>query len=457
MSRVARTFRPLALALVLAAAALPARAETLADALVSAYNHSHLLDQNRALLRAADEDVAVALADLRPILSYAATAGIANNAVTGDTLSQSLSISADLLLYDFGRSRLGIELAKESVLASRESLVNVEQTVLYNAVQAYMNVIRGGEFVALRQNNVRLITEELRAARDRFELGEVTQTDVSIAEARLALSRANLAAAEGDLESAREQYRAFVGHFPGRLAAAPAAPRTATTLADAKAIAQRTHPAIRQAQREVTIAELGIAIAEAAMKPSLTANATGSISNATTSPSGSIGLRFSGPIYQGGKLSALYRKAVARRDASRSNLLQTANLTEQNVGLAWARLNVSSAQFQASERQIRAARIAYRGVREEATLGARTTLDVLNSEQELLDAEASRISSYTDFYVATYGLLREMGLLTADHLRLGVVSYDPEAYYNAVKTGPIRKVSPQGEKLDRILKGIGRN
>jgi outer membrane protein len=159
------------MALVLAGAALPARAETLADALVSAYNHSHLLDQNRALLRAADEDVAVALADLRPILSYAATAGIANNAVTGDTLSQSLSISADLLLYDFGRSKLGIELAKESVLASRETLVNVEQTVLYNAVQAYMNVIRAGEFVALRQNNVRLITEELRAARDRFELG----------------------------------------------------------------------------------------------------------------------------------------------------------------------------------------------------------------------------------------------------------------------------------------------
>jgi outer membrane protein len=456
LTGLTRRLGPLAVVLVLAAG-LPARAETLADALVSAYNHSHLLDQNRALLRAADEDVAVALADLRPILSYAATAGIANNAVTGDTLSQSLSISADLLLYDFGRTKLGVELARESVLASRETLINVEQTVLYNAVQAYMNVIRSGEFVALRQNNVRLITEELRAARDRFELGEVTQTDVSIAEARLALARANLAAADGQLESAREQYRASVGHFPGQLSAAPAAPRTATTLADAKAIAQRTHPAIRQAQREVTIAELSIAIAEAAMKPSLTANASASTSNAATSPSGSIGLRFSGPIYMGGKLSALYRKAVARRDATRANLLQTANIAEQNVGLAWSQLNVASAQFQSSERQISAARIAYRGVREEATLGARTTLDVLNSEQELLDAEANRISSYTDFYVATYGLLREMGLLTAEHLRLGVVVYDPEAYYNAVKTGPIRKISPQGEKLDRILKGIGRN
>jgi outer membrane protein len=454
--RLARALRALiaGAAFALALGASDTHAETLGDALAAAYTNSELLEQNRALLRAVDEDVAIALSSLRPVVNYAANATHDQN-LFGTNFSATLSLSAELVLFDFGRSRLGVELAKESVLSARSQLIGVEQNVLFNAVQVYMNLIRAGEFVALRENNVRLITQELRAARDRFELGEITVTDVSIAEARLALSRANLAAAQGDLQIAREQYLAFVGRKPGTLAPPPAAPATAASLEEAKNIALRTHPSLASAQRQVNIGELNIAIVEAAMKPSISAGASAQLDDLGNT-SGRLSLSLGGPIYQGGRLTAQYRKAVANRDASRAALLQAAITVEQNVGIAWAQRAVAAAQLEASEGQIRAARVAFRGIREELELGARTTLDVLDAEQELLDAEANRISAYTDYYVATYAVLREMGLLTADHLRLAVVQYDPEAYYNAVKTAPIRKVSPQGEKLDRVLRGLGK-
>jgi outer membrane protein len=454
MTLAVRFRRLAAAALIAVAAGAPSGAETLGDALVSAYKTSNLLDQNRALLRAADEDVAISVSSLRPVLNYAVSA-TQTFGTRVDALSGVLSLSADILLWNAGRSQLSIDLAKESVLALREALVNVEQNVLYNGVAAYMNVIRASEFVALRDNNLRLITQELRAATDRFELGEVTRTDVSLAEARLALSRANLAAAQGDYNAAREQFKAVTGHYPGRLAAAPAAPRTATSLEEARAIALRTHPSIRQAQRQVTISELAMEIALTAMKPTISAGARVGLAD-TGNTSGQLTLQMTGPIYSGGKLSAQYRKAVAQRDAARAALLQQGVIVGQNVAVAWAQIAVAAAQLQASEQQIRASTVAFRGVREEATLGARTTLDVLNAEQDLLDAQANRISAYTTYYTATYALLREMGLLTVDHLKLGIVTYDPAGYYNAVKDAPVRKVSPQGQKLDRVMKSLGK-
>lgn len=452
-----RTLRCAAAAVGLLALApvTPAGAETLADALVSAYKVSNLLDQNRALLRAADENVALAMTSMRPVINYAVAATQTYGRPI-DSLSASLSLSANLLLYDFGRSQLSVDLSKESVLALREALVNIEQNVLYGAVSAYMNVLSSAEFVALRESNVRLITQELRAASDRFELGEVTRTDVSQAEAALALARANLAVAQGNSVTAREQYKAAVGHYPGRLTAAPAAPRTAKTLEEARAIALRTHPLIRQAQRQVTVNELSIAIAQAAMRPSITAGAGASLLDGGNT-TGQLTLQLSGPIYAGGKISAQYRQAVAQRDAGRAALLQQGVLVSQNVAVAWSQVEVAAAQIEASDRQIRASNIAFDGIREEAKLGARTTLDVLNAEQDLLDAKASRISAFTTYYTASYGLLQAMGLLTVDHLRLGIVTYDPAGYYNAVKDAPVRKVSPQGKKLDRVLKGLGKN
>ena len=441
---------------VLALAAPAAKAETLADALIAAYRNSNLLEQNRAVLRAADEDVAIAVSDLRPVIAFAGQAGyaraefLAPSGARGvnEGLSGTLTLTADLTVFDFGRNKLAVDVAKESVLATREALIGVEQGVLLAAVQAYVDVRLSQEIVALRESNFRLITQELRASQDRFEVGEITRTDVSIAEARLAASRASLAAAQGDLMVARESFKAATGAYPGRLAGLPAAPKTARSLEDAQTVAQNSHPAIHEAQHQVTIAELNVARSKAGMKPNVTARASLSVDGDGLDTE-VLGLVLNQTLYAGGKLSALYRKSLAGRDASRSGLHQTSVQVAQNVGNAWSNLVVSAASIEASSRQITASQTAFDGVREEAALGARTTLDVLDAEQELLDARAARLQAEAGRYVGVYVLLSAMGLLTVDHLQLGIPTYDAAAYYNAVKTAPA--TSAQGRKLDKIL------
>jgi len=436
-----------------------AGAETLSDALIAAYRNSHLLDQNQAVLRAADEDVAIAVSALRPVVSYTALAGArrTNSTLFGvgnysTNLTASLDLSAEFVLYDWGRRGFGIAIAKQSVLATRQALVNVEQQVLLEALAAYVQVRLSGEIIALRQSNVRLITQELRAAQDRFDVGEVTRTDVAIAEARLAASRSALAAAEGDLMVARESYKAATGAYPGRLSALPKPPKFGKSLEEAQAVARKTHPLIKQAQELVTLAEAQVALADAGMKPTLGLGASLTLGD-NGSVTEQLGLSLNQTVYAGGRLSALFRKALAGQDQSRAKLGQTTVAVLQNVGNAWANLAVFAASIEASDRQIRAAQTAFDGVREEATLGARTTLDVLNAEQELLDARASRLQAEAGRYIAVYQVLASMGLLTVDHLQLGIPTYDPEAYYDAVKTAPA--TSAQGKRLDAILDKIG--
>ncbi len=458
LARLKTALKAFASVLLLAAPSV-ASGETLADAMISAYRHSGLLEQQRALLRAADEDVAVAVSGLRPTINYALSETWKNTQpFPGDSLTLSASLTAQLVLYDFGRSDLRIRLARENVLATREMLVSVEQKVLLRAVSAFLNVRSAAETAALQASNVRLITEELRAARDRFEVGEITQTDVSLAEARLAAARAAEAAANGQLIIAREEYKAATGHYPGTLSAPPTPPVAVKTLDEARALAVRRHPDMLTAQRNVTIAEMNVELALAAMKPTLSANASATVSaprGGTTTYANQLGVTLSGPIYQGGRLSALYRRAQAQRDAARAGLHVTRAGIEQGVSNAWAALAIAAASIEANQRQIRATTVALRGTREELSLGSRTTLDVLNAEQTLLDARAGAITAQSDQYLAAYQLLAAMGLLTAEHLQLGIATYDPEAYFDAVKNAPVHQVSPQGERLDAVIEALG--
>ena len=430
-----------------------ARAETLADALTAAYNNSGLLEQNRALLRAADEDLAQSVATTLPVIGWSFNAtNTRPNTPGADLLQASARISASLTLYDGGANRLAIESQKETILGTRQSLRDVEQDVLLRAVRAYLDVRRDGEFVSLRQNNVRLITEEFRAAQDRFEVGEVTRTDVALAEARLASARSQLAAAEGALARSIEEYRAAVGATPQSLRPVSAAP-VSRGIAEAKSFAVRNHPSILEAQHSVSAAELNIRRAEAALNPTVTLEgfvATDSEWN----DSRQIGIQATGPIYNGGRLSSQIRQFMSRRDAIRAGLLVTVQAVEQEVGNAYSLLLVARASRVASDQQIRAARVAFQGVREEATLGSRTTLDVLNAEQELLDAQANSISAQADEVIASYSVLAAMGLLNADHLNLPVQQYDPSEYYNLAKQAPVA-ISPQGQALDRVLRALG--
>jgi outer membrane protein len=457
-----KTARNLVLtASLIVGAVLPVRAETLADALIAAYRNSNLLEQNQALLRAADEDVAQAVASLRPVVAfiadgqygYSQTLLDSGISVSNDGLFGNYSVTAQMTLFDFGRTQLAIEAAKEIVLATREALIAIEQQVLLAAVTAFVDVRLQQEIVSLRENNVRVITEQLRAAQDRFEVGEITRTDVAQAEARLAEARANLVVAQGDLAIARENYRAATGNYPGVLSAPPAPPRTAATLDAARSVALRTHPSIRQAQREVQAAELNVARARANMKPTIAAQAQLSVDQDNLQENG-VGINFNQTIYSGGALSSALRQAMANRDASFAGLKQRGVEVAEAVGIVWSNLDVADASIAATEQQISAAQIAFDGVREEASLGARTTLDVLDAEQDLLDARASRLSAVAQRYIGIYQLLASMGLLTVDHLALGIPTYDPAAYYNAVRRAP---TSIQGKKLDRILRSVGSN
>lgn len=433
-----------------------ASAETLADALAAAYKNSKLLDQNEALLRAADEDVAQAVARLRPVINFVAEANSTDfdpDTPTNDEFTTTLTLAMQWTLLDFGRNRLGIEIAKESVLATREALRDLEAQVLLSAVSAFVDVRLQAEIVSLRQSNVRLITQELQAAQDRFDVGEVTRTDVAIAEARLAAAQSGLAAAEGDFRVARERYKAVVGSYPGNLAGLPPLPKTAGSVDEARMIALRGHPDILQAQRQVTVARLGVEATKAEMRPTVTVEAGISESLDTSVRRDSLSLSFNQTLYSGGALHSAHRAALAQKEAAEAALLQSTITVGENVGNAWTALEVASASIQAGTLQVQAAQTAFDGVREEATLGARTTLDVLNAEQELLDARATKLQAEAQRYIGVYSLLSSMGLLSVDHLNLGVPTYDPALYYNAVKNAPI--TSPQGKKLQRILDKIG--
>ena len=444
----------------------PASAETLADALVGAYTNSGLLDQNRALLRAADEDVASAVATLKPVLRWSAnltqTFGRVRTAATvtsisNDDLTAAVSLAAELVLYDFGSRQFRVEATKETVLATREALLNIEQQVLLRGVSAYMGVIEANEFVALRNNNVRLLTQELQAAQDRFEVGEVTRTDVALAQAQLAQARSGLAAADGDLLRAIEEYRNVVGRKPGRLQQPPSLPRYESGVDAAKAVAVRRHPSLLGAQHQVAAADMLVRATKADMKPSVSLTGqlavTENLNENEFSRGGSVGIAAGQIIYQGGALSSVARQAKARADAQRGNLHVVRYNVQQEVGNAYATLTTFQAQLSASGRQVRAAQIAFDGIREEAKLGARTTLDVLDAEQALLDAQSLRVSARANLYVAAYAILSSTGRLTAKELRLPVQIYDPAEYYNLVKDSHAAK-SKQGKKLDRVLRAL---
>ncbi|MFY9211357.1 MAG: TolC family outer membrane protein [Aestuariivita sp.] len=472
MNNCHRIPRSPAKALILAAALsvgapVVAWAENLADALVGAYNTSNLLEQNRALLRAADEDVAISMAALRPVLDFVTNISRSLNeteirgipATDRQVTASTMSLSASMLIWDNGRSNLNTQAAKELVLATRAALLSIEQQVLLRGVAAYMNVLRANEFVDLGQNNVRVLSQELRAAQDRFDVGEVTRTDVALAESRLAEARSNLAVAQGDQVNAQQEYLTVVGRLPGNLSPPPGLPALPANIDAGKAIAVRNHPDVIQAQHQVAASELTVMAQEAGLGP--TVSVTGSLSitesrnDISNSDSSSIGLNYNQRIYQGGALAAGIRRAMAQRDASRASLLSARDVVAQGVATGLVRLRVAQATLVATDERIRAAQVAFDGVREEATLGARTTLDVLDAEQELLDARARRIAAQTELQIAAYQILAAQGALTAQNLNLAVQVYDPAAYYNQVKNAPAY-LSQQGQQLDRVLKSLGK-
>ncbi len=437
-------------------------AETLTDALISAYRNSNLLEQNQAVLRAADEDVATAVGTLLPLISFVTKLGYAHSEfsqspVSSDLTSGSMALQASMPLWDFGRGKASIAIKNELVLASQASLVNVEQQVLLDAVSAYVNMSLQTDLVATQESNVRLTSQDLQAAKDRFEVGEVTKTDVALAEAQLASANASLALAQGNYNIARERYNAAIGHYPNHLSPLPRTPIAVKSVGEARAIGLRSHPAILQSQHQAKAADLGVELAKVQMLPNLSINDSLSQNfdkNGLGTTNNSLGLQLDQTIYAGGRLSSGFRQAIAQQAEAHAAQLQVGVNVTEAVGKAWSNILVAAASISANDEQIRAAQAAYDGIKQEADLGSRTTLDVLSAEQTLLSARASRLQAGANLYISQYSLLSTMGLLTADHLHLGIPTFDPQAYYNAVKHAPA--TSAQGARLDKILKTLGK-
>jgi len=432
------------------------QAESLKSALAKAYENSGVLAQNQALLNAADESVVAAAGALLPAVqasisqSYRKTEGVSD--ISDST---SFSISARMPIYDFGRGQLGIDLAKEAVAGTRLQLASIEQSVLLNAIEAFMQYRQATELVRLRENNLKVIDQELRAANDRFEVGEITRTDVAMAEAAKAQSLSALAQARGDLERSTEAYMMAVGSKPNSPDAPVNLPSLPASASAAKAAAAKGHPDVLAAQSQVKQAEIRLAQAEANAMPSISLSGSLSRSDQTSlnmTSSANLGVEATIPLYQGGQIDSGVRQATAQLSSAKSALRVAVLNSDLQVGSAYARLTVARANMQATEQQIAAAQIAFDGLREEAKLGARTTLDVLNAEQNLLDAKANRVIASTEVVNATYAVVAALGQLSAKGLGLQVDLFDPEAYAATVQTAA---PSMRGLQLDKVLGKLG--
>ena len=436
----------------------PSRADSLLDAMRLAYETNPTLAINRAALRTTDESVAQALAARRGTLVLTSSANFVQApAFEGDlTDSYAIALNASLTLYDGGRSRDAVASATESVLAARASLTNAEQSVMLDAATAFLNVRRDLQFVNLSRNNIGVLKQQVQAAEDRFAVGAVTRTDVAQTQARLAAAQSNLAASRGALAISSEIYRATVGVAPQNLTAPPALPHLPASLAAAEEIAIRSHPLMVAAHHAEKAAALDLRRARNARLPNVTANATvggnyadNFFGNKQWNDSASIGLSASVPIFTGGAQSSAIRQAgtiIERRMAETQN---TRVVVRQNTAASWYEMQIANASIAASQLQIEASQYAYDGIRQEAELGARTILDTLNAEQELLNARTNLISAMHKKDVAAYRLLAAMGLLTPENLELGIELYDPSENFNRISNAPASTFGAA-----RILDGI---
>ena len=449
---VASSFTAVALT-TMAAWPISASAETLESALARAYSGNPSLDAQRAAVRATDENVPIALSGYRPSISATASAG--SSYATGEAGSilsgggvaryreglfpRSVGIQASQNLFNGFRTANSTRQAESQVLGARETLRTTEQTTLYNGAQSYMNVLRDTAILDLQRNNVEVLEEQLRQTRDRFNVGEVTRTDVAQAESRLAASRSQVAVAEANLQASIATYRQVIGVEPRQLAPGRPVDRLVpSSLASSVQIGLAEHPAVISALHSVDAAELQVKVAESALSPTL--NLVGSLANSYDSSvpsdnslSASIVAQLSVPIYQGGSAYAQIRQAKETAGQRRIEAESTRDQVRASVISAWGSLESSKANVQAAQAQVAATEVALTGVREEARVGQRTTLDVLNQQQELLNARVNLITAQRDRVVASYAVVQAIGRLTSQALALNVAQYSAKQHFDQVK------------------------
>jgi outer membrane protein len=465
--RVARGGGWVLAAAALAVAALPAAADTIETALIQAYQNNPQINAQRALVRATDENIPQALSGYRPRISATATYGaqyIDSKTTTTTVGGQSVvtnqqgwndprSVGATLTqtLFNGFQTANRTRQAESQSSAARETLRVIEQTVLLDAATAYMNVLRDMATLDLQRRNVEVIQEQLRQTRDRFNVGEVTRTDVAQAESRVAAAQSQMLAAQSNLTASRAAYRRIIGVEPGRLSPGTPVDRLSPrTLELAIAQGQAENPSVTAAEYGVDVAALQVKVNEGALYPvvSLQASAQQNYDSSVNSSrqfAGAVIGQVTVPIYQGGAEYALIRQAKETVSQRRLELAQNRDQARANVVQAWAQLEAAKAQIEATKAQVAAAEIALNGVREEARVGQRTTLDVLNAQQELVNARVALVTAQRDRVVASYTLLSAVGRLSIPVLGLQVPLYDPIVHYQQVRDAWTGVRTPDGK------------
>jgi outer membrane protein len=445
--------------------AMPALAQdTLPDAIRMAYRTNPTLLGQRANQRALDESIVQARSGLRPSVDISASAGYTQTRTAGgpqdvdtnndgipdatvnipsntnDSTSGSASIGLSQTLYSGGRISLGISATEANIMAGREDLRSVEQQVLATVIQVYADVLRDEEILRIRQENLTVLQRQLDEASARFEVGEITRTDVAQAEARLAQSEADLANAQAQLSVSRASYAAIIGQTPGRLAPLPPLPGVPDDFDAALDIALIENPNIRAAEYALAAAEANVALARAEYLPSVRVSASyGGATNELSSfdladrTTFQAGATLSVPLFTGGLNQSRVSQALERANAAQIQIEGQRRNVLQSISSAYAQLISARSSLRAGEEAVRAASVAAEGVRQEAQVGLRTTLDVLNGELELRSAQVALATARRNEYVAMAQLLLAMGRLDVTVLVPAEDVYDPAANYERVR------------------------
>lgn len=426
-------------------APVAAEAETILGALSKAYHFNSELNSARAGVRVTDENVPIAKSGYRPTIAGRGSLDYQSQNGTRITTG-SFGVDIQQSLFDGFQTRNNVRAAEARVRAANQGLRNTEQNILFNAASAYMDVIRDRQIASLRERNLQFLTEQVRAAQSRFDVGEGTRTDVAQAQAGRSSAEALLASARAQAQSSAATYRQIVGEEPRQLTgASPLMKLLPRGLDQALTLAATNHPAILSTAHLVDAAAFVVKSTEGQLLPQLSASAgvsrnyrethglPGVGSDSETTDTARIGATLTIPIYQGGRGSAQIRQSKEQLGQARIEVDVSRDQVRAAATSAWVQYIAARESVTANRELVSAAQLALGGVTEERNVGQRTTLDVLNAQADVISAQINLASSERDVVVASYAILSAVGRLSAATLGLQVTLYRPEEHYNAVK------------------------
>ncbi len=423
-------------------ASLEARAETIAEALASAYSANPTLQAERARQRATDEGVAQALSGWRPTVSASAEGGWERTnpkpGATNKTKPADVSIALEQPLFRGFRTISGTRVAEATVKAGQQTLVAVEQQVLLDGVVAYMNVIRDRDILLQRRRSAGIFAQEHKATRARFEAGEINRTDVALARARASQADADVSTARADLAASSADYLRVIGRPPTALTMPKPWQFMPDSLADAQTIARRNNPDLLTALHIEEASRHTIDLVEGQLLPEVSLQASYAASrepldDIDQSNTAFVGGAVTMPLYESGSVYSQVREAKHVASQRRLQIIEQERSIRDQVTTAWTTLEAARMAAIAIREQVKANELAVEGVKEEQRVGAGPLIRVLDAERDLVESRVALSRTVRDGVVAAYQLLASVGQLTAENLRLPVRPYDPEAHYRSVR------------------------